>query len=44
MERIVDVTQVPFRFGELLRRVVEEDQPVVVEQAGKPQVVILSVP
>lgn len=43
MEDVIDVTQVPSQFGELVRHVVEEDQLVVVEQGGEPQVVILSV-
>jgi prevent-host-death family protein len=29
-------------FGELLRRVVEEGRPVIVERGGKPQAVVLS--
>jgi prevent-host-death family protein len=43
MERVVSATQARIHFGEVMRRVVEDGTPVVVERGGKPQVVLLSV-
>ncbi len=43
MKRVVSATEARIRFGELIRRVVEEQEPVLVERGGKPYVVILSV-
>jgi prevent-host-death family protein len=43
VERIVSATQARIHFGELIQQVVNEQAPVVVERAGKPQVVIISV-
>ena len=43
MRRTVTATEARVHFGELLRRVVEERTPVVVERGGKPLVVVLSV-
>jgi prevent-host-death family protein len=43
MKRVISATKARIRFGELMRRVVEEGAPVVVERGGRPQVVILSV-
>ena len=42
-ERVVTATEARVRFGELMRRVVEEQETVIVERAGKQQVVVLSV-
>ncbi|MFQ5611018.1 MAG: type II toxin-antitoxin system Phd/YefM family antitoxin [Anaerolineae bacterium] len=42
MERVVSATEARIRFGELMRRVVENQETVVVERGGKPQVVVLS--
>lgn len=42
MERTISATEARVHFGELLRRVVEEGQPVIVERGGKPQAVVLS--
>ncbi len=42
MERIVSATEARSRFGELMRRAVESQEPVIIERAGKPYVVILS--
>ncbi len=39
----VSATQARVHFGDLLRRVVEEQTPVVVERGAKPQVVVLSI-
>ena len=43
MRRTVTATEAHVHFGELLRRVVEERTHVVVERAGKPLVVVLSI-
>jgi prevent-host-death family protein len=43
MKRVASATEARVHFGELMRRVVEEKTPVVVERGGKPQVVILAV-
>jgi len=43
MERIIGATEVRVHFGELMRTIVEQNQIVVVERDGRPQVVVLSV-
>ena len=43
MKHVVSATEARIRFGELIRRVVEEREPVLVERGGKPYVVLLSV-
>jgi prevent-host-death family protein len=43
MERTVSATEARIRFGELMRRVVESQEPIIVERGGKPHVVVLSV-
>jgi len=43
MEQVVSATEARVHFGEIMRRVVETNTPVVVERDGKPQVVVLSV-
>lgn len=42
MERVVSATEARIRFGELMRQVIEDQKPVIVERGGKPQVVVLS--
>ena len=42
MEQVISATEARVHFGELMRRVVETDLPVVVERDGKAQVVVLS--
>ena len=42
MERAMSATEARVHFGEVLRNVVEEETPIVVERGGKPQVVVLS--
>jgi prevent-host-death family protein len=42
MERTVSATEARIHFGELMRKVVEHDETVIVERSGKPQVVVLS--
>lgn len=43
MERVVSATEARIRFGELMRRVVESKEPIIVERGGKPYVVVLSI-
>ena len=43
MNRTVSATDARIRLGELMRWVVESQQPVVVERGGAPYVVLLSV-
>lgn len=43
MERTISATEARIHFGELLRRVVEDDETVIVERSGEPQVVVISV-
>ncbi len=39
----MSATEVRVRFGELMRWVVEHQEPVIVESRGKPHVVVLSI-
>ncbi len=43
MERKMSATEARIHFGELMRRVVEQQETVLVEHSGKPHVVILPV-
>ncbi len=43
MERRVTATDARVRFGEITRRAVEQGERIIVERAGEPHVVILSV-
>jgi prevent-host-death family protein len=43
MGRVITATEARIHFGELMREVVESQQPVIVERGGKPQVVVLSI-
>ncbi len=43
MERVISATQARIHFGELMRTVVEQNESIIVERAGKPEVVVLSV-
>ncbi len=43
MEKAISATEARVHFGELMRRVVERDESVIVERGGKPEVVILSI-
>jgi prevent-host-death family protein len=43
MGRVISATEARIHFGELMREVVENQQPVIVERGGKPQVVVLSI-
>jgi prevent-host-death family protein len=43
MESTITATEARVRFGELLRRVTERGETIIVERAGKPQAVVVSV-
>ncbi len=43
MERRISATDARTRFGELMRHVVEKQEPVFVERSGVPHVVVISV-
>lgn len=43
MERTVSATEARIHFGEMMRRVVEDEEAVIVERDGKPQIVLVSV-
>lgn len=43
MEKVVSATEARIHFGEMIRRVVEEEEAIVVEKGGIPQLVMLSV-
>ncbi len=43
MSRTMSATEARIHFGELMRHVTEQKEPVFVERAGKPQVVVISV-
>ena len=43
MERTISATEARIRFGELMRRVVEDRERIIVERGGRPQVVVLSI-
>lgn len=43
MELVVTATEARIRFGEMIRRVVDEQQAIIVERGGKPQIVMLSI-
>ena len=44
MPRLVTATEARVHLGELMRHVVETQEPVIVERAGQRQVVLISVP
>lgn len=43
MERIVSATEARVRFGEMMRRVVEDAEAIIVERDGKRQVALISI-
>jgi len=43
MDRVVSATEARIRFGELMRRVVENGERVIVERGGRSHVVVMSV-
>lgn len=42
MERIVSATEARVRFGEMIQRVVNNQEIIIVERSGEPQIVLLS--
>lgn len=43
MERVISATEARVRFGQLMQRVAENDETVIVERDGVPRVAILSI-
>lgn len=43
MDRVVSATEARVRFGELMRKVVENHETIVIERGGKSHVVVISV-
>jgi prevent-host-death family protein len=43
MERRMTATEARIHFGEVMRRVVEQGEQVIVERDGRPQIVLLSI-
>ena len=43
MERRMTATEARIHFGEVMRRVVEQGERVIVERDGRPQIVLLSI-
>ena len=43
MERVVSATEARVKFGELMQRIADHDETVIVERDGVPRVVILSI-
>lgn len=42
MEYVITATEARVRFGEMMRRVNENQEAIIVERGGKPQIVMLS--
>src|SRR4051812_7274241 len=42
MEKRISATEARVHFGEVMRHVIEEEEPIIVERAGKPEAVIIS--
>ncbi len=43
MEKAISATEARIHFGELMRHVVDHDEPIIVERGGKPEVVVMSI-
>ncbi len=43
MEQVVNATDARVHFGEMLRRVTEHDETIVVEKGGVPKAVVMSI-
>ena len=43
MEHVVSATEARVHFGEMMRRVVEGQEEIIVERSGKPQMVMISI-
>ncbi len=42
MERVISATEARIRFGEWMRRAVEQNETIVVQRGGRPYVVLLA--
>lgn len=42
MEFVITATEARVRFGEMMRRIAENQEAIIVERGGKPQIVMLS--
>ncbi len=43
MEEVVSATEARVHFGRMMRRVSEEQQAIIVERSGQPQIVLISI-
>ena len=43
MEKIVSATEARIHFGQMMQRVTEEQQAIIVEKSGQPQIVLISI-
>jgi len=43
MEHVVSATEARVHFGEMMRRVAEGQEEIIVERSGKPQMVMISI-
>jgi prevent-host-death family protein len=43
MEKVVSATEARIHFGQMMRRVTEEQQAIIVERSGQPQIVLISI-
>ena len=43
MERTVSATEARINFGKMMRKVSEEQQAIIVERSGQPQIVLISI-
>jgi prevent-host-death family protein len=43
MEEVVSATEARIHFGQMMRRVSEEQQAIIVERSGQPQIVLISI-
>jgi len=43
MEEVVSATEARIHFGQMMRRVTEERQAIIVERSGQPQIVLISI-
>ena len=42
MERVVSATEARVRFGEMMHRVINNQETIIVERFGEPQIILLS--
>lgn len=43
MEKIVSATEARIHFGQMMRRVAEDQETIIVERSGQPQAVLISI-